>query len=230
MKKIFILAAALTVTFLANAQKRERIVVKAGENVGEHVSPTGVFRFPKFTEGTFEMKDGTKSRAIFNYHIGTGEMMYINTKGDTMSIGAPEELVNVTIGGTTQYIYNNKSYHEILLENPSAKLVKKIDINMENEKKGGYGESAPTSSQAQLTNVGVGGQFLTLSYDVAILKTTSFYWLDSKNNLQPTTKKNSLRLVSKDKSSKLEAFIDENKTNFNNEDDLRRLLEFAGTL
>jgi hypothetical protein len=230
MKKAFVLFVTLATTVIANAQLHEKIIVKAGENIGEAISSSGMYRFPKFTEGSFEMKDGTKSRAIFNYHIGNGEMMYISNKGDTMAIGAPDELVHVTIGGTTQYIYNNKAYHEILLEGPPAKLAKRVKINLQNDRKGGYGESAPASSQAQLSNFAMGSQFLSLSYDVEILKTTSFYWLDGKNNLQPATKKNTVKLVSKDKQSKLEAYIDENKTNFNNEDDLRRLLAFAGTL
>lgn len=231
MKKIFVLAAALTTTVAATAQQvNERIVIKAGENLANAISPTGYYRFEKFTQGNFELKNGTKSTANFNYHIASGELQYLTTKGDTLAIAEPEDLAYVNIGGATEYIYANKSYHEIVQSAGPGKLAKRIKIHMENDRKGGYGESAPASSQAQLTNFTMGWSMFQLTYDVAVLKTTSYNWVDSKKNLVPATKKNALKLLPKDKQPKLEAYIEENKTNFNNEDDLRKLLAHAGTL
>lgn len=229
MKKTGILVAALIVTILANAQLHEKIVVKAGENVAEAVSPNGFYRFPKFTEGTFTLKNGSKASAMFNFHIGNGEIEYLGDKGDTMAIGVPDDIANVTIGEST-FIYNNKTVIEILAGKEPAKLARRVRIILENEKKGGYGESAPASSQANFKNFNFATGMFQLTHDIAIIKTTSYYWADDRNNLTAATKKNSLKLVSKDKQPKLEAFIEENKTNFNKEDDLRRLVTFAGSL
>lgn len=146
-----------------------------------------------------------------------------------MAIGIPEDIVSINIGGT-QFIYANNSYHEIVQESASGKLAKKIKISVENDRKGGYGESAPASSQSQLTNFTMGWRLFQLSYDVAILKTTSYSWVDSKNALQPANKKNALKLVAKDKQSKLEDFMKENDINFNKEEDMRKLLVHAATL
>jgi hypothetical protein len=129
-----------------------------------------------------------------------------------------------------QYIYRDKAYYEILADKKPAKLAKRIRITLEQEKKGGYGESAPASSQNNLRNFTSAGGLYQLTYDIAIIKTTSFYWIDGRDNLQSATKKNSLKLVSKDKQAQLETFIDENKINFNSEDDLRKLLHYADSL
>jgi hypothetical protein len=229
MKKLFYLAAALTTATFAQAQNTEKKVVKAGDIVANAISENGAFRFRQFTEGNFRLKDGTKNSARFNYHYISGEMLYLNTKGDTLALAIPEQVEYIAIG-ESKFIYENRAFHEVLLTTPSASLAKKIKIHIENEKTGGYGSSAPSSSQDQLRNVNYSSNFYQLSYDVAILKTTSFYWIDTKNNLQPATKKNALKMVAKDKQPKLEAFIEENKTNFNREDDLRKLLNFASSL
>src|SRR5688572_8358434 len=231
MKRILALIIVLpAISIQLNAQLSERIVIKAGDNVATAFSPTGFYRFEQFTEGVCTLKNGIKSKARFNYHILNGEIEYINVKNDTLAIGIPEEIVDVTIGEKNSFVYSNNSYLEIMASTPAYKLAKRIRVTLENDRKGGYGESAPASSQVNLKNVSMTNGLYHLSYDIAILKTTVYYWLDGKNNLQPANKKNSMKLVSKGKQPKLEAWLDENKINFNNEEDLVRLLQFTGTL
>jgi hypothetical protein len=231
MKKIFLPIIIITATISAHAQQvSESVSIKAGESIADAFTPNGYMRFAQFTEGTAQLKNGVKTNARFNYNLVSNEILFINGKGDTMAIAAPEDLKFVAIGEQTAFIYNNKSYLEILAEGPKARLAKKIKVVIEKDKKGGYGTSAPTSSQDQFENFFTGTQVFKLSHDVIVLKTTSFYWVDEYNNPQPANKRNSLRLVPKDKQSRLEAFIEQNKTDFNSVDDLRKLLAYAGTL
>lgn len=230
MTRLFILSLILVVAVPARAQLHEKIVVKAGDNIALAISENGFYRLPKFIAGTFTMHNGKIATATFNYNIGNGEVEYISNKGDTLAIGVPGDIKLITIGSDVQYIYRDKAYYEILVDKKPAKLAKRVKVNLENDKKGGYGESAPASSQANLTNFMLSTGLYQLTHDIAIIKTTSFYWLDAKDNLQPATKKNSLKLVSKDKLAQLESFIEENKINFNSEDDLRKLLHHADSL
>jgi hypothetical protein len=230
MTKIFLLAAMVITGDCVEAQITERIIVKAGEDIGPAISPTGHYRFAEFTEGTVTMKYGSKSKTRFNYHICNGEMQFIDAKGDTLSISQTEYIDNINIGENTKFVFADKFYHEIVGESLAGKLGKRIRVNIENDRKTGHGKSDPTASQMQLYNVVLSQRTVALSYDVEVRKTTSYYWIDSDYNAIPTTKKNSLKLVEKDKQAKLQAFMDENNTNFNNEEDLRKLLAFAGTL
>lgn len=230
MKRILGLLFILATAVSANAQLHEKIIVKAGENIPLAISENGFYRLAKFTEGTCTMRNGQKATALFNFNVGNGEVEYIGDKSDTLAIGTPEEVRLITIGPDVQYIYQNKAYYEVLADKKPAKLAKRIRITLENDKKGGYGESTPASSQHNLRNFTSYGGLYQLSHDIAIMKTTSFYWIDKFNNLQAATKKNSLKLVSKDKQAQLEAYFDENKINFNSEDDLRKLLHYADSL
>jgi hypothetical protein len=230
MKKIFALVAALVATVSLNAQTSERIVVRAGENIAQAVSPNGYYRFGNFTDGMVILKNGSRSRGLFNYNIVTGEMLYIGPKGDTMAMAAPEDIDHLIIGGNTEYIYNNKVFLEVLGEAKPGQLVKKIKITVESDKKGGYGQSTQTSSQDQFSSFVFNSRVVELNYDLAVTKKISYYWVDDNHNLQPVTKKSSLKLVSKDKQLQVETFIEENKINFNNGDDLRKLLAYAGSL
>jgi hypothetical protein len=229
MKRIFFLAIVLASAVAGHAQT-ERVTVHAGESLAVAFAPNGFFRFAQFIEGSFLMKNGTQAKVLCNYNIATGEILYIKSTGDTLALGIPEDMEHVIMGENTEYIYNNKSYFEILAHAQNARLAKKIKVFIEKDKKGGYGESAPTSSQDQLSNFSWGTQLFHLGHDVVVTKTTSFHWVDKNNNLQPANKKNLLKLVSKDRQSKLEAYIEENKTDFNNEEHLRKLLTYAGTL
>lgn len=63
MTKIFLLVAAIVITGdCVEAQITERIIVKAGEDIGQAISPTGHYRFVEFTEGTVTMRYGSKSK------------------------------------------------------------------------------------------------------------------------------------------------------------------------
>jgi hypothetical protein len=230
MKRLFLLLTILPAAFFVKAQIHERIVVKAGDDVKKAISPNGIYRLDKFTEGVYTLRNGSQSRAVFNYNLGNAEMEYLGDKGDTMAIGVPDEITNITIGDSVRYIYKYKSYLEIIADKKPAKLGKKVRISLENDKKGGYGESALASSQSSFRNFTLSTGLYQLSYDVAILKTTTYYWIDNKNNLLDATKKNSLKLVAKDKQAPLQAYIDEQSINFNKEADLVRLLQFADSL
>jgi hypothetical protein len=230
MTKIFLLAAMAITGDCVKAQITERIIVKAGEDIGLAISPTGHYRFAEFTEGTVTMKYGSKSKTRFNYHICNGEMQFIDAKGDTLAISQTEYIDHINIGENTRFIFADRFYHEVVGESPAGKLGKRIRVNIENDRKTGHGKSDPTASQMQLYNVLLSQRTLALSYDVEVRKTTSYYWIDSNYNAIPTTKKNSLKLVEKGKQAKLQVFMEENKINLDNEGDLRKLLEFAARL
>jgi hypothetical protein len=232
MTKTFLLIAFMVTGACVKAQTTERIIVKAGDDLGQAISQTGHYRFARFTDGVVTMKYGSKSKTRFNYHICNGEMQFIDTKGDTLAISQTEYIDNINIGENTKFVFADKFFHEIVGESPEAKLGKRIRVNIENDRKTGFGKSDPTASQMQLNNVLLNQRTLalSLSYDIEVRKTTSYYWIDKEYNAIPTTKKNSLKLVEKDKQPTLQAFMDENKTNFDNEEDLRKLLAFAATL
>ena len=230
MKKIFLLAAIVAYSAGVAAQITEKIIVRAGEDIAPVISPNGHYRFAQFTTGIVKFKYGSLSKTRLNLHVSKGEMQFIDNKGDTLSIAQPDFVDNILIGENTRFVFSDKGYCELVGESAAGKLGKKITVQLANDKKTAFGQSDPTGSQHHVGDVMFDWRTVTLSYDVEVKKITSYYWIDSKNNAIPVNKKNASRLVEKQKQAKLQAFMNENNTNFNNEEDLRKLLAYAATL
>jgi hypothetical protein len=118
---------------------------------------------------------------------------------------------------------------EIVSDHDSLKLAKRIKIKLDPDKKGGYGESAPAASIENYRNIFTtsGVYSLQINQDMIIRKTTSFFWLDQHNSLLPATKKNIEKLVTSAGKTPVEGYINQNNTNFNKEESLVQLLEYA---
>jgi hypothetical protein len=230
MKKIFLLVAIVIHSAAVVAQLVESKIVRVGEELAPAISPTGYYRFAEFTNGIVKKKNGSISKTRLNLHICNGEMQFIDAKGDTLAIAQPELVDNIHIGENTQFVFADKGYYELVGESPAGKLGKRITVQIANDKKTGYGQSDPTGSHNQVGDVMFDWRTVTLSYDVEVRKTTSYYWVDNNNKAIPVNKKNTSKLVEKQKQARLQAFMNENNTNFNNEEDLRKLLAFAATL
>lgn len=230
MAKIWMLLLVMIMCTCVTAQLAQKTIVRAGDDIGPAISPTGHYRFAQFTEGIVTMKHGSKYKARLNFHICNGEMQFIDSKGDTLQIAQAEDVDNIHIGANTEFTFSEKAYYELVGESPAGKLGKRIRIQIANDRKTAFGQSDPTGSHSLVNDITYGQLNYVLAYDVEVKKTTTYFWIDSENKAVPATPKNSLKLVKKDKQSNLQAFIDENKINFNNEEDLRKLLAFAATL
>lgn len=231
MKKIFLLAAIVIHSAAAIAQLTESKIVRVGEELAPAISPNGFYRFAEFTNGIVKKKNGTISKARLNLHIYIGEMQFIDAQGDTLAIAQPEVVDNIQIGEYTRFVFADKGYYELVGESPAGKLGKRITVQIANDKKTAYGQSDPTGSQHQVSNAMLDSRrMVTLSYDVEVRKTTSYYWIDNNNKAVPVNRKSASKLVEKQKQARLQAYMNENNTNFNNEEDLRKLLAYAAAL
>src|SRR5690242_3070533 len=124
MTKLLMLVAIILQGATVSAQVTERTIVRAGEDLGPAISPTGHYRFGEFTPGILKMKYGSISKARFNVHICNGEIQFIDPKGDTLAIAQAEFVDNLTIGENTRFVYVDKLTYEIVSETPSRKLGK----------------------------------------------------------------------------------------------------------
>ena len=126
MTKIFLLPAIMLAGTCVTAQITERIIVKAGDDIGQAISPAGHYRFAQFTDGTVTMRYGSKSKTRFNYHICNGEMQFIDAKGDTLAISQTDYIDNINIGENTKFVFADKFFHEVVGESAAGKLGKRV--------------------------------------------------------------------------------------------------------
>ena len=182
---------------LLSAQSTETIRVKAGEDISKVISPNGIYRFPLFTTGTYLKNNNTSSSAKLNYNLFTGEMQYLNLKGDTMTIANSSEINSIKIQDVLFYYRNG--YKEVIADHDPAKPAVESTIKLEYEKVGLYGHAngAQDATNMNSYNTPTNVFQLTLGQDAVIRKKTTYYLFNKDQPPVIATKKNILQVFSK---------------------------------
>lgn len=228
--RIFLLSTVLffLCTKFVLAQNTETIRVKAGEDISKIISPNGIYRFPSFTTGTYVKNNNIASSAKLNYNLLTGEMQYLNSTGDTMTIANASE-INVLKIQDALFYYRN-GYKEVIVANDPVRLAVETSFKLEHEKVGLYGQSNASQDIITINSYTNTNIFqLTLGEDAVIRKKTTYFLFNKDEPPVVATKKSFLKIFTKNKTA-INKYIDENKINFNKQEDLKKLLTFCGLL
>jgi hypothetical protein len=209
------------------AQTTETTRVTAGNDIAKAVSAYGMYRLPVFTRGTLFFKDGSLGKESLNYNMLINQMMYIDKKGDTLAIAAPEEIKKTAIDGLVFY-YDKKRWLEEITAAAGTSLVVQRTVKINFEKEGAFGMPNPAGSITSYNTYTSGNisYHLFVNEDAVVRKEIIYFLLSAQNEPVPATKKNFLALFSKNKKS-IESYLDNNKVNFSKEQDLIQLLSIA---
>jgi hypothetical protein len=226
MKYCFLvfLAASLNYT-TAIGQAARTLRIKAGEDVAQAYSPYGFYRFPQFGQAVLYFKEGGKNAGKqFNYDILSAALQFIGPKGDTLNLSGQENIDSVVFTSTT-FLYNN-GFMEIAAKADSLMLLKKLIIRTQTENIGAYGMPNSTASIVSMRTFSSGTSVynLVLNQDVVVTEVISWFFADNNKNLVKASKTNFLKLLSPEKQAKTEAYLKQNKTSFDKEADLQKLM------
>ncbi|MEO8405247.1 MAG: hypothetical protein ABI480_11650 [Chitinophagaceae bacterium] len=219
---LFILLAPLS-----QAQYRKSTEVKAGANVAQTFSPTGFYRFARFSKGSLYSKLRSGSSAqLFNYNLLYNKIQFINN-GDTMEIANPTLFDSLKIDSQVFYYRHDYGYLELIAANHPIRLVRKTTIKLKSQSVGAYDGSTTTSSISKMNSymVGINVYSFVSNEDVVIKENIDWYWMNEAGEIKPATRNNLLIFLSPDKQQRTEIFIKENKINFNKEESLIRLIK-----
>lgn len=220
-----VLVCLLGYVYCAHAQ-HPLYTVKPGEDVNAKLADSVKFHYPTFTQGTVFFKDGTASGALLNYNMLSGEMQFINTKGDTLAMANEGAIKCVAIGNDS--FFYDKAFLQQIAGNSTAKLAKKESLIIgDSRKAGGYGGVSSTSAITTISNMRVNGEatHLTVQQEVTLTKETTYFIGDAYNHFLPATRKNLIKLFGT-KQSAIEQYLKDNKVAFNKEEDLKALIAF----
>jgi hypothetical protein len=221
----FIILFCLVYSHNCYTQMTSPIRVKAGEDLYDKLA-SEIFLYPGFTRGIVQFRDGRMNQATLNYNMLIGEMQFINDKNDTLALANELTIKYITIAKDSFYF--SGGYLQFISGNASAKLVKKQIIKIvDQEKIGAYDQ--PTSTGAITSYSSIAGDLKTFKLDVrqdvVLAKLTTYYFADKYNNFFKATKKNVLKYFPK-KERELSDYVKSNNINFENENDLLKLLAF----
>lgn len=239
MRTAFVLLLALT-AYVVKAQesktseehtKQEGKIYKV--NPGEKVSDAlldngGLYQYPKFTQGDVYYKGGNYGSGLLNYNRLTGEMQFINPKGDTLTLDNEKEIDKVAIGPDTFYYY--QGYLQKVAEF-SATVAKQTYLEMSNrEKVGAFGTVAQNAIDTHTTIVTNQGFKSVVAQEILTYREQTIYFIgDRYGHFKQLNRKNVLYLYSK-KEKEVSAYLKDNPINFQKEADVQRLIEYLKSL
>lgn len=229
MKKFtFISVLFILMSIVASAQQVKNFTVSAGQSFVDVLSHDELFRYPKFIKGITVYKDGTTTSEKMNYNFVQGEMMFLNSRNDTLVITKKDAISQIILAEDTFYVSNG--YYEQIAGNKTVMLLVHKYIKLVNVKKeGAYGTSNSTGSVDSYSSLSANNNSATLklkvSEDMDFAIMTDFYF--SKNSSEfVLARKNSILKLCPEKDEMIKEFIKSQSIRFNEKDDLIKLTEF----
>ena len=191
------------------------------------VLPTSdIFFYPHFTSGKVFLRDGTKAEAKLNYNRLVDEMHFINPKGDTLAVDNEKNIKYIVISNDT--FYYDGGYVRLLSTGNFAKLaIRQVWMISDTRQVGAYNTTNNPGSILSYTSINEGGRLydLTVNEDVILTKVELYYFGDSYNHFVIAGKTNLLMLFPKEQ-RRIGMYFKENKINFNNKDDVEKIVQF----
>ncbi|ANE51275.1 hypothetical protein [Flavisolibacter tropicus] len=239
MRTAFLLLLAFAVS-IVKAQEIKSPEDSSGHNVkvykvnpGERVSDAllsngGLYQYHKFMQGEVFYKGGNYGSGVLNYNRLTGEMQFIDPKGDTLTLDNEKEIEKVVIGPDT--FYYSQGYLQKVVEFSST-VAKQTYLELSNrEKVGAFGTVAQNAIDTHTTIVTNQGFKSVVAQEILTYREKTIYFIgDRYGHFKLLNKKNVLYLYSK-KEKEVSAYLKDNPVNFQKEADVQRLIEFLKDL
>lgn len=187
-----------------------------------------VYQYPQFINGNIFFKNKNVASALLNYNRLSGQLLFINGKGDTLEPVNPEDIQMVAVLQDT-FHYFEKSWLELISHHKDGiNLLKNETIKYNgNEKKsayGGYSNAAAASSIDKVANE-KNMQQIDVDENMLYVSATRFYLGGHNGNFFPAGRRNFKKLFSQNE-KKLNKYLSENQVNYNHENDLLRLIDY----
>lgn len=182
------------------------------------------YLFPEFVNGAVHMKSGAIEQAPLNYNVGKQGITF--KKGEQYYDLTGLEAIDTVYINTQKFVPVNGIFYEVIRTTPfelyATYTGKELPVTATTEHDGSVRKEAGQVSNT-VSDVYVTRQYRG-DYSIALRKQ---YWVRQYRNFyKANTEKQVLKIFPK-KEANIRAFITENKTNFNNQADVVKLLAFC---
>jgi len=215
------------------AQESITIRIKADTDLKYAIPIATRYRYPQFKDGTVSFLNGSLANAKLNYNFQLGEVQFVGPVRDTLSLANEQTIKKIQIGEDKFYYDITHGYVESIATHPKAQLVVKTMFKVAAvEKMAGMGKSSATSSIKELNTLTTGNssvQKLASKGDIVFSKEKTYFLMDANNRFYKTNKSGFLKLFS-DYKKNIEVYLKETNIDFDNEEDLKKLLAYCSKL
>jgi hypothetical protein len=228
MKEIrvfIIMLLPLTFSFDATAQQDQsfRINSVRSDSTGFYRS---VYLYPQFANGHVLLKNKQLASALVNYNRLSGQMLFINPKGDTLEFADPEKIEWVAVSNDTFQFFDKAYIQKMTHYADGINLYKKETIRYNGkEKKSGYGGYSTTTAANSINKVSSENKIEKISVDEnALYVPTTTYYLGSPSGKYLLAVKKNFEKLFVQHEKKPGEYLQQNKVNFKSDTDLLALL------
>ena len=229
MKKYLLLLMLFPVW--VSAQNRQIVEAASGEDLTKKVSLHMQYLFPEFTNGDVYYK-GYSGKGHLNYNMLLGEMHFLEN-GQVRSLANAKDVVVMTINNRRFYPFNDKEFTEELTSAGKYRLrVRRKGNVAQHSKKGAYGMDSSTSSITSYSSIGADNRQYDLTVSEKVLITLNYFYYIVGPNGKDILIRNAKTFTKQFPAYRvpIEEFVKEHRTRFDDEDDLKALLNFCNQL
>jgi len=190
------------------------------------------FQFENFRKGFVYKQTGKRSEAKLNYSYLYGDILFIGPSLDTLSISDLHLVKNVSIGESI-YFYDQKyGFVEIIGERDGVKIGRKSQLALvDYDKRASFERfGSPTSKQNQTTFVGMPTHVSIDNITNLTLRSQVLYFIIDKNNRFHLAGRDGFIKVYARAKKKVVAYLNGHDVNYNNENDLKKVIEDCASL
>ena len=216
-----------------SAQDSTVVTIKAGSKVSDVLTQADIYYYPKFIYSKIFFKDGTMADPYMNYNRLYDQMLFINTKGDTLALD-DEKTIDFIVNDWDIFYYD-AGYLRLIAGDSDVKLAEKQTwVVADVRKMGTHNTPKNTVAITSMSSYTDGhdaakSKDLILNEEILLRKETQYYFGNAYNHFVLAGKKRILNLFPKEQ-RRIENYLQENKVNFDKKDDLEKLTQFLSQL
>ena len=228
MKSFFQLTVIAVICFCFSAEAQ--VYKKKTIHSGESISDLSYYLFPSFTDATVKLKKGGSLNSKVNFNLLICEMQFIGPNNDTLTISNPENVDSILLNNNTFFF--NKAYYQIVESANGVRLAVLRKVSYQPIKIGALGlpNYSGTGIQSYTSFVtSTGDKKLVMNEDVEITSETAYFLINGNEEFNKANKTFFTKAFPGSE-EKIDAYLKQNKVDFNKQADLQKLFQFCVAL
>jgi hypothetical protein len=183
------------------------------------------YLFPEFTNGVIKFKTGQSQTQKINYNT-VSERMVIQKDAQYLDMTNIEAIDTIILHDRV-FVLINKSFYEVLVNEPVTLFLQNKSDLIEQGSPSGYGGTSQTSAINVYSSVSLSGRTFNMEVPSEYsVRPSPVYWIREGDKMSSfLTMRQLLKIFSKE-NSEVKKFIDQNHIKIENRDGLVKLVNF----
>ncbi|HUQ97385.1 MAG TPA: hypothetical protein VM010_06945 [Chitinophagaceae bacterium] len=180
--------------------------------------------FDSFRKGTVLQKNKTTMGQVLNYNVLTGEMIF-ESGGTYLAIAEPQGVDTVYIE-SRRFVSVGAKFYEVLTTGAAPLFVEYKGTVQEPGASIGYGNASNTTAASSVKSlISSGGAYALQLPDHFQVIPHHNYWIYKNGTYQKANNAQQLAKIFPDQKTKINALVNENKTNFSKVAEVKALVQ-----